>query len=171
MKMQNKLSGKFQIFVDLDGVLADFDLGVKAITGKYPSEMTPGKMWKILASQKNFFSKLKWMPDGKKLWQAVLPYNPVVLTGLPLGKWAEPQKRTWCRNELGETVPVITGMSKDKPYLAIDWLEENRLDWKIPLLIDDRLKLKEPWENTGGIFILHLDADSTIKELKEKGII
>jgi len=171
MKMQNKLSGKFQIFVDLDGVLADFDLGVKAITGKYPLEMTPGKMWRILASQKDFFSKLRWMPDGKKLWQAVLPYNPVILTGLPLGKWAEPQKRTWCRKELGESVPVITGMSKDKPFLAIDWLEENELDWKVPLLIDDRLKLKEPWENTGGIFILHLDTDSTIKELEEKGII
>ena len=30
--------------------------------------------------------------------------NPTILTGMPMGNWADGQKRTWCARELGPKV-------------------------------------------------------------------
>jgi len=159
----------YQLFVDLDGVLADFEKGVRRITGKEPAELHPRQMWPVIAGTKGFYEHLEWMKDGKELWGAVFGFKPVILTGLPMGKWAEPQKRSWCERELGADIPVITGMSRHKAELAVSWLEENGLGDKIPVLIDDRLNLQEPWESAGGIFILHLNTEGSLKELQKLG--
>lgn len=160
---------QFQLFVDLDGVLVDFDAGVRRATGKDPSELHPRNMWPAIARTKGFYDRLDWMPDGRDLWLAVKKYSPAILTGLPMGKWAEPQKRSWCERELGADVHVITGMSRQKADLAVRWLEENDMDEKTPVLIDDRLKMKESWEAVGGKFILHLNAAGSIAKLKDLG--
>jgi hypothetical protein len=39
------------------------------------------------------------------------------------------------------------------------------------VLVDDFLKYKEPWEDTGGIFIHHTSAHSTIIELRRIGLL
>jgi hypothetical protein len=39
------------------------------------------------------------------------------------------------------------------------------------VLIDDRQKFQEDWEAAGGIFILHTDTVSTLRKLREKGIL
>ncbi|MCK5735211.1 MAG: hypothetical protein KAH21_01985 [Spirochaetaceae bacterium] len=167
--MKKDFTTSYQLFVDLDGVLVDFDTGVRQAAGKEPSELHPRKMWPAIAGTKGFYDRLGWMPDGKELWKAVKNFNPVILTGLPMGKWAEPQKRSWCIRELGSDIPVITGMSRDKADLALVWMEEKKLTGKTPILIDDRLKIKEPWEAAGGIFILHLNTGRSIEELKTLG--
>jgi hypothetical protein len=159
----------YQLFIDLDGVLADFDQGVRRVTGKEPAEIEPRKMWPVLARTPGFYDRLNWMSDGRELWDAVKAFEPAVLTGLPMGKWAEPQKRSWCGRELGVEVPVITGLSRHKAALAHSWMESRGLTEKVPLLVDDRLKLKESWEEVGGTFILHLDARTSIAALRELG--
>ena len=164
--MKNSSHVTFQLFVDLDGVLCDFEKGVRRITGKETSELHPRQMWPAIARTKDFYNRLEWMNDGKELWEAVKDCSPVILTGLPMGKWAEPQKRAWCERELGAAIPVITGLSRHKADLALLWMEERGLMDKIPVLIDDRLKIKEPWEAAGGRFILHLNAQRSIEELK-----
>ena len=160
---------RYQLFVDLDGVLVDFDDGVRRITGREPAELSPRAMWPILARTRGFYDGLGWTKDGRTLWKAVRGFSPAVLTGLPLGKWAEPQKRSWCARELGAEVPVITGLSRHKADLAAAWLDGAGLAGRIPVLIDDRLKLQEPWESAGGRFILHLDAASSLAALGELG--
>lgn len=159
----------YQLFVDLDGVLADFDAGVRRATGKEPSELHPGRMWPILARTPGFYADLSWMDDGLELWDAVKGFSPVILTGLPRGRWAEPQKRAWCARELGESVPVITCFSARKAERAGEWMEERGLEGKTPVLVDDRLKLKESWEEAGGTFILHLSAEGSLGELGRLG--
>ena len=106
------------LFVDLDGVLADFESGVRAVTGLLPHELKPGVMWRELARTPGFYEHLEWMPDGRSLWNAVAEAGPTILTGLPLGRWAEPQKRAWCARELGESVPVIACISRAKARVA-----------------------------------------------------
>lgn len=160
---------KYQLFVDLDGVLADFDEGVRRITGKEPAELHPRSMWPAIAKAKGFYDGLNWMSDGRVLWGAVKDFDPVILTGLPMGKWAEPQKRSWCERELGPEIPVITGTSRKKAELAYQWMEDKGLGDRILVLVDDRLKMKEAWEAAGGRFILHLNASGSINELKEMG--
>lgn len=154
----------YQLFLDLDGVLVDFDRGVQEITGKLPSDMQPKDMWPRLAKTPGFYEHLSWTDDGKLLWEFAYPYSPIILTGLPMGKWAEPQKRAWCTRELGEKVEVITCMSRQKAEQA-----RMRSPKDTPVLVDDREKLAQAWEDMGGIFILHRSATESINSLRKLG--
>ncbi|MFO8064004.1 MAG: hypothetical protein ACQETQ_01515 [Spirochaetota bacterium] len=161
----------YALFVDLDGVLADFDRAVEEITGLPPSQQSPKAMWPRIAKTPGFYENLHWTPDGRDLWDYIAAYNPVVLTGLPRGSWAEPQKLAWCRRELGTEVPVITCMSREKPQKAAEWLSEHRsAHGVIPLLIDDRAGQKAPWEEAGGVFVHHTATERTLAALAELGL-
>ena len=43
-----------KLFLDLDGVLADFDRGVRAVTGKRPEALSVKAMWRALARGAGF---------------------------------------------------------------------------------------------------------------------
>lgn len=154
---------KYTLFVDLDGVLADFDRGVLELTGRLPSQLSPRAMWPILSRTPDFYNSLAWTIDGKELWEGVQTHKPLILTGLPLGKWAEPQKRAWCARVLGESVEVICCLSREK---AARGHERSGPD-STPILIDDREKLREAWEAMGGIFILHRSAQESLEVLSK----
>lgn len=149
-----------KLYLDLDGVLADFDRGVEIVTGRRPDQQSTREMWTALSRAPDFFGTLEMMRDAKELWDYCAPHRPVILTGLPLGRWAEPQKRRWVANMLGAEVEVITCMARDKPK------------WSAPghILVDDREKTKAGWEAAGGTFILHTQAASSIRQLKALGI-
>jgi hypothetical protein len=156
---------KRQLFIDLDGVLVDFDRGVLAVCGDLPDAIDPRRMWPAIARTAGFYEKLDWLPDGRLLWEAARPHSPIILTGLPRGSWAEPQKRRWVARELGPEVPVITCLSRDKHLEARAAVDEG----VVPVLVDDRLKLKEDWEDMGGIFIHHGSVADSIARLRELG--
>ena len=81
---------------------------------------SPQEMWrKLQVASPPFFESLQWLPDGQELWSAIKELKPCVLTGLPRGKWAEPQKRAWCKQHLGTTVAVYCCKSKDKKNYAV----------------------------------------------------
>ncbi len=155
----------YTLFLDLDGVLADFENGVLLATGRETGTMSEKVMWPILARTKGFYEKLHWMSDGKFLWDFCTKYNPVIITGLPLGNWAEPQKRAWCHRELGKDVQVVACMTREKPQKAWELTPEDH----IAVLVDDRIKIKEQWEAMGGIFVFHTSAESSINQLKALG--
>lgn len=158
---------KYKLFVDLDGVLADFDGGVFRALGKFPSELSEKVMWPVLAKTPGFYAGLDWLPGAQDLWTAVRPHSPTILTGLPRGQWAEPQKRQWCLRELGPEVPVICCLSREKGQAASAVLGPD----EIPVLIDDRLKVKESWDLTGGVFLLHTSVSDTLASLKEMNLL
>ena len=166
------MSTRYVIFVDLDGVLADFDRAVEELTGLPPSQQTPRAMWPRLAGARDFYANIPWMPDGLELWERVEPLDPVVLTGLPRGNWAKPQKLEWCRRELGPEVPVIACMSREKTEKAREWLDTHHAgtERRVPVLIDDRASTREPWEAAGGVFIHHTSAEESIRSLEELGL-
>ena len=161
--------GRYQLFVDLDGVLVDFEAGVQGVTGKHPDELQPSRMWSVLARTPDFYSGLEWMADGRFLWERVREMEPVILTGIPPGKWAEPQKRSWCRQHLGGEVPVITCVTRKKAERALEWMEQNLSESRIPVLIDDRIRIAESWRALGGRFILHVSAEQSLQELQDFG--
>jgi len=156
-----------RLFLDLDGVLADFDAGVVQATGQRPSELGDRRMWPIVARTPGFYDKLPWMTDGRDLWDFASRFHPSILTGLPMGNWAEPQKRAWCARELGPDVPVLCCRSRDKALVASGLLGEG----ETMVLVDDRLKLKEAWVDLGGTFILHTSAHESIAALKQLGLL
>jgi hypothetical protein len=100
------------------------------------------------------------MADALELYEAVRHKNPIILTGMPRGKWAEPQKRRWAERHF-PGVPVITTMAALK--------HEHRHPGDV--LVDDRDKHRHLWENEGGVFIHHKSARQSIKELTARGFI
>ncbi|MBO1074754.1 HAD family hydrolase [Roseomonas marmotae] len=149
-----------KLFLDLDGVLADFDHGVRQVTGKRPEDLPLKTMWSALARAPRFFETLEFMEDAELLWQFCAPHHPTILTGLPLGSWAPQQKKRWVARMLGAHVPIITCMSREKPR------------WSAPghVLVDDRASAREGWEKKGGIFIHHVSAERSIAALRRLGL-
>ena len=153
-----------QIYLDCDGVLADFDKGAEAVLGMPPrgfeKRYNPGLFWKRLASAPDFFERLEPMPDAFELYAAVKDQNPIILTGLPRGNWAEPQKRRWVERWF-PGLPVITTMAALKREHCHPG----------DVLVDDRDKHRHLWEAAGGRFVLHRNAHSSVAELRALGYI
>jgi len=148
-----------KLFLDLDGVLADFDAGVLAVTGKRPEELPLKTMWAALSRAPRFFETLEMMHDAEALWRFCAPHHPTILTGLPLGSWAPDQKKRWVARVLGAHVPVVTCLSREKP----------RWSGKGHVLVDDRESARAGWERRGGSFIHHVSAARSVAALRDLG--
>ena len=148
------------LFLDCDGVLADFDAGARQLFGMPPADFEArhgrGEFWKRLARHGNFYGDLEEMPDAQELFLAVKHLKPTILTGLPLGTWAAPQKERWAARHF-PGVPIITTMARQKH------LHMERGD----VLVDDRQNHRHLWENAGGIFVHHKSAADSITQLAE----
>jgi len=156
----NELETDYKIYMDLDGVLCDFEKKVHEIFGKEPKEIPLKIMWRRLAQEKNFYGGLDWMPGGKKIWNYVRKYDPEVLTGVPMGNWAPEQKRSWCVHHLGKDVIVHTVFARDKKNFAAP----NHI------LIDDTERNIRQWQEAGGIAIHYKNAEQAIAELQKLGL-
>lgn len=148
-----------QLYLDCDGVLADFDTGATAVLGlpprAYERRHGLGRFWAKLAAAPDFYFGLPLLPDAMRLFEAVKQVHPVILTGLPQGNWAADQKVRWAAQYFPGT-KIITTMARDKR----DHAKEG------DVLVDDQEKHRHLWEEAGGIFIHHRDAADTIKQLR-----
>ena len=149
-----------QLYLDCDGVLADFDAGAEAILGLKPRAFEQryniGKMWAKLAGAPDFYGTLPLMPGAMELFDAVRHLNPIILTGLPRGNWAAGQKERWAAEHFPGT-RIITCMAVDKRKHAK----------KGDVLVDDMLKHRQLWEEAGGVFVHHRTVPETLRELRD----
>ena len=147
-----------RLFLDADGVLADFDRGAKELLGMSPRQFIArhgrGEFWKRLAGAKNFYGLLFEMPDARRLFDAVKHLEPTILTGLPLGSWAAPQKVEWAAEHF-PGVPIITCLASDK----------HRHMHPGDVLVDDREKHRQAYEAAGVVFVHHKNADDSLRQL------
>jgi hypothetical protein len=146
------------LFLDCDGVLADFDAGVRALLGMSPHEFEgrhgKSEFWRRIAKAPDFYATLPEMPDAQLLFGAVEHLDPTILTGLPLGKWAAPQKIRWAAEHFPGT-KIITCMARDK------YRHMARGD----VLVDDRADHRAKWEDAGGTFVHHKETRASLEEL------
>ena len=147
-----------RLFLDADGVLADFDQGAKRLLGMSPKQYIAkhgrGAFWKRLANANNFYGTLPQMPDAQILFDAVKHLKPTILTGLPLGNWAPPQKVEWAAEHF-PGVPIITCMARDK----------HKHMHPGDVLVDDREKHRAEYEAAGVIFVHHRNAEDSLRQL------
>ena len=149
-----------QLFVDCDGVLADFDKGYKETFGVLPDKTIDNVDWKQVRNKEGFYESLPPMPDMEELWGYIAGYDPIILTGVPSSiKEAPENKRAWVRKHLGPRVPVITCLSKDKCLVAKPG----------DILIDDWTKYQQKWLAVGGRWITHTSSIESIIQLNEMG--
>lgn len=149
-----------RLFLDLDGVLADFDTAVQSLLGmsadEYQAAHSVRDFWFQIRRADEFYNRLPEMPDARELFDAVAHLEPVVLTGLPIGNWAAPQKRAWVARHFPGT-PVITTMAREK-HLHLTGPD---------VLVDDRDRYRSAWEDAGGHFVHHRDARTSLRALSD----
>jgi len=149
-----------RLFLDLDGVLADFDRGAEDLLGmpaaQFEKRFGIKEFWRRLAKAPEFYARLPLLPDARVLFDAVEHLTPTILTGLPLGKWAAPQKVAWAAEHF-PGVPIITCMARDKHK------HMKRGD----VLVDDRENHRAAYEGAGVVFVHHKSAEDSISKLAE----
>jgi len=155
------------LYLDLDGVLADFDKAATTILGMWPKEFEEKYgsevFWAAINSDPYFFLNLEFMPDGLELYNAVKYLEPTILTGIPRNMNAgENQKIVWVKEKFGQQQKVICCQASKKSQYCYHSGD---------ILIDDRPRYKSKWENKKGIFILHQSTQKTILTLKMLSVI
>ena len=162
------MKGKVKrIFVDMDGVLADFLKGVESpeYIGHPLTNDAKGHTEyddrKEELTNKRLFANLPPMVDMYDLIAYIrhceTPWEILTAAGAGNRELVVYDKNEWIKRYVDPTIPVtctFTGTQK-----AAYAFEGN-------VLIDDREKNIKAWEDAGGIGILHTSARETINALK-----
>lgn len=147
-----------QVFVDMDGVLADFDTGYRTMIGPMGGKEADDVDWERVRAYSGFYASLPPMPDFEHLWYHVSQLNPIILTGVPTSvEEALENKRVWVTKHIGPNQRMIGCKSKDKCIHGKPG----------DILIDDWEKYMHLWKGMGGHWITHTSADSSVKALIE----
>jgi 5'(3')-deoxyribonucleotidase len=157
---------KSTLYLDMDGVVADFDEYAARTLGLPPSEgIYPDEQWYKLASNARLYRDLEKTSYADELVEfcreyAWNKYNLYFLTAVPKGNdvpWAFYDKVLWASKHW-PGIPVHFGpFSKDKHQHCTMG----------DILIDDRTSNIDEWRSAGGIGILHKSFKDTIQKLKE----
>ena len=165
-----------KIYFDMDGVLADFEKGIRELCHMEPqsqngkrSKKLDDLMWETIREVDHFYDRLDLLPGAKELFDTVYgKYGDrcEILTGIPREErgivTAKDDKISWTRRLLSETVKVQTVCRKHKI---------NFCTGPETILIDDREKTITEWQEKGGTAILHTTPEETTRELKQLGIL
>lgn len=142
-----------RLFLDLDGVLADFDGGFPRLCGF--DHRTSGKpaMWKAIGDRPGFFADLEPFAGARAFYSIVRPLAPVILTSASSTYFARAarEKHAWVRRHLCADVlvlPVRDGL--DKAAFVQDAGD---------VLVDDYGKNCEAWRANLGLPIKHEPGD------------
>ena len=161
-----------KIYFDMDGVLADFDRGVREFCGMDPTpqgaEWRPGMddpMWAKIRQVDHYYDKLELMPGAKMMVDALYEkYGDrcEILTGIPKPDKGIPtsgeDKTNWVHRLLNPDIVVNIVYREQKPDYCTG---------KECVLIDDLESNIEAWEAMGGSGVLHINAEDTLRQISE----
>jgi hypothetical protein len=153
-----------KIYLDMDGVLANFDKQYGLLFGVRPTDTENRTKhfwshWDEFVTGKNF-TKLELLPDAKTLMKAcdLLKVPVEILSSTGNEKYYDEiaaQKTEWLKaHGITYKTNFVAGGSK-KAQLADPW----------NILVDDTPKVVDAYVKAGGTAILHTDAETTIKQL------
>lgn len=156
------------IYLDMDGVLADFNLGVVRGLGRRFQELgSTTTRWALINELcQDIYLNLEKLPDADMLVEqvvnigAIYNYTPAILTALPsLARMprAEEHKRQW----IERYYPFLSSNFNVGPF-AIDKQKHARPGH---ILIDDSHLNIPQWNAAGGLGILHTSAFDTLEKL------
>ena len=158
----------YKIFVDMDGVVADFDKRFTDLSGMSPSdfESKHGKtaFWDFIDVEHKlaFWIGIPPMPDAQTLIDFVSKYDYEMLTAPSIKKESLMGKGLWMKNW------TKRGLFPSKPKVNYK-PAKNKHQFAAPnhILIDDKPSTIDSWKAAGGVGILHTSAGNTIKQLKK----
>lgn len=161
-----------KIYIDMDGVLVDFNGGVKELCGiepqaqgiKHRSQSKDDEMWSKIHEIDHFYSKLKPLLDGFSILNFCLENFDTdkieILTGVPKPSrqiaYASEDKKIWVKEHISNNIKVNTVLRADKKNFALG---------KEYVLIDDHPNNIKSWNEAGGTGILFKSKEQVISEL------
>ena len=170
---------KFTLYVDMDGVLTDFEGDFEKISNgvsfdTHLSENDLKTTWGLIDNEGvEWWSEMNWKTDGKKLWDYVLEYEPVILSSPSRHPDSSKGKFIWCKRELGIDQDEYTRSPKnsrwdvDSKIILCSSKSMFAKRYSNSILIDDTPKKINGWVESGGIGILHKNTEDTIKQLND----
>jgi len=172
--MKDKINVE-KIYLDMDGVLANFDKGVIDLLGLTPlvqgasTKEENDILWKHVAKYGHFYNDLEICDDALKLFLLLIgKYGKKVeiLSAIPKKErgviYAKEDKINWFRRNFSKNTRINIVLRKEKSKFC---------KGKEYILIDDFFKTTNEWEKLGGTAICHKNFDDTVKQLKERGIL
>jgi hypothetical protein len=117
-------------------------------------------MYKRFQDNEEFWATLPLTEDGLGLWAYISGFDPYILTAPMQGEGSKRGKDIWIEENLSPK-PSKVFKSHEKHNWAVDESGQPNV------LIDDFEINTIPWEQAGGIAILHTDTNSTIQQLEE----
>jgi len=148
------------IYLDMDGVIADFDRGYSAIYGVFCRDDHVREHW-TEAVKNGIFESLELMPGAQGMIDYIftLGLNVEILSSVSNrgdGEDVARQKIAWLKKHNLEHLKYnFTPNKKSKGKFATTE----------SLLIDDSQECYDAFTNKGGYAILHKDSVATIKQL------
>ena len=173
-----------KIYIDMDGVLVDFENGIKNIIptfGKLTKSLDSNEMWKAVEKKKNFWETLKPLPNAKELIALLKrkfkSAEFYILTGVP----SDQKKISKELEEKDKEIGFINSASKDGKK---KWIEKNFPEFNNKiifvrriqkqeysqegcLLIDDNLETCEEWNIKEGVGIWYNHKNKNFNAIKK----
>lgn len=149
-----------KLYLDLDGVMADFDAHFPALFGVDHREMLDDDMWSTINTHPSYFADMPVCPGALEFFEEIRHLEPIILTACPKSNYAHVarQKRAWVRRHLSVDciiLPVMGGKNKGLFMHAPG-----------DVLIDDYERNCDAWRAEGGVAIMHRTFDGTRGQLR-----
>ena len=169
--MEEQVS-KYKVYLDMDGVLADFDQRFRDISGMEPKEFEAKygnkAFWNLIDEENkiSFWVGIKPMSGAADLVKAVKKYNYELLTSPSAKKQSYLGKILWVRNNsslLGGKPRINFKKAKEKHQVKPELS-------KTDILVDDREDTIERWNAAGGTGIVYKSASQVLNDLKKLGL-
>ena len=169
----NEQKEDYYIYLDMDGVVANFDKRFKDLSGLLPNDFVDkyGKnaFWDLIDEKHkvSFWRGIEIMPGAKKLVDFVSKYPYEMLTAPSVKKQSVIGKGLWITDKVGTLYPsrpkVTYRPAKEKHNV------KSKLT-KFDILIDDKKSTIDSWDAKGGTAIFYQNADQVINDLKKLGL-
>ena len=117
-------------------------------------------LYRVLMDNRRFWMNLEWLPDGKKLWDYIKKYDPVILSK-PTDLQAVIGKKKWVKDNIG--------LPKERVQIRYDKSPYAQYEGKIGILIDDFESNTSKFDAAGGRTVLYKNTQDAITELKSFG--
>jgi hypothetical protein len=164
------------IYLDMDGVLVDFDKGALEVFPDFPFLQEQEKngvtnftnfvlranFYHAIRETEDFWLKLDYFEGALRLWELVENNFKYGFITAPIVSDTRCciQKRQWLADGLAMCVTENFHCTADKSSIF------DPTSPLIQVLIDDRVDNIESWRAVGGVGILHKNVDDTFQQLK-----